>query len=91
MNATPRPWYMEELNPDEFDITTRQGGKTIAMVDCDAEECKANASLIVRAVNAHDALVEALKNARDLLIEKRILVPETAIKIKQAILLAEGK
>jgi hypothetical protein len=67
MSATPRPWLLDRatvyaLGPDGtnrmsafVDYYTRQGGT--------AEEACDNAELIVRAVNAHDELLEACKAA----------------------------
>lgn len=70
--ATPRPWL---IDPDpDFESMLILGPDEIIAADCcvvsmDAEKrsediCKANAALIVRAVNAHDALVAALLDAQ---------------------------
>jgi len=61
VSATPGPWYIEEHNPGEFDITSGEGGKIIAMADCEGKEAKANAHLIAAAPE----LLEALKLVRD--------------------------
>lgn len=69
--STPRPWSVDTrmLNDKEITIYCSAGydkcGKTIAKVDNDDNaEGVPNAWLIVRAVNNHDALVEALKAAQ---------------------------
>lgn len=67
---TPTPWHFEELEhrpdgcgyirheTDRFEISHHgDTGRT-------REENLANAALIVKAVNSHDALVNALQNAR---------------------------
>lgn len=61
-NATPRPWqlsnYLErEDYPFERLVTDGKGSKIASKVS------KQDAELIVRAVNAHDALVEILKQS----------------------------
>lgn len=69
---TPTPWTLELEDTTYSNCFEVQAeGKTIAHVeswngeDNDAqEEAEANAAFIVRAVNAHDNLVEALKNLR---------------------------
>jgi len=67
--ATARPWQVG--NPDRNDQATVKGGDG-SLVAVVAHECvlsrlpvmEANADLIVRAVNAHDALVAALRAMR---------------------------
>lgn len=63
---TPRPW---ETRPDEPATIVRHDGLVVAMAlrgsrDVPGEVALANAALIVRAVNAHDALVEAAEAHR---------------------------
>jgi hypothetical protein len=72
---TPTPWQVD--SGDELAIQSVEGGAQIATVlgpddflcrddDDDEvfeEECEANAAFIVRACNAHDDLVAALKSA----------------------------
>ena len=77
-NATPRPWvlHVSREDPDGFvDIvqepvfpayecvaTAWRHGRTLEK----GRPAKANAELIVRAVNQHEALLDALKAIRDL-------------------------
>lgn len=73
--ATPRPWcvgHSMERNYLYGDgahiacISSRENGFPI-YDDGSLNESEANAALIVKAVNSHDALVEALRAARDFL------------------------
>lgn len=64
--ATPRPWRVEENNgvshfivTDDFNEQESEG--YIVAQTRDSKESKANAELIVNAVNSHDELIEALK------------------------------
>ncbi len=72
--ATPRPWKHEPssltivrglITPEDVDAFHIQGptGQSIAYSHRGDEECAANADLIVRAVNAHDALVLVCEGA----------------------------
>jgi hypothetical protein len=76
---TPTPWHVANGShihdkPTEFDETGARIGDTpnrIAAIEYpygDAEGKAFNAEYIVRAVNCHDELVEALKRARDHMI-----------------------
>lgn len=68
---TPTPWTCKFLfqgshTPKRADIKGPPGHREVAavywhVVDSDHETAMANAEFIVRAVNAHDALVEALQ------------------------------
>lgn len=60
-NATERPWrYTSSVHHDSIFI--RSGEKVV----CDVwEENEANAALIVRAVNSHDALVGLVEDLRE--------------------------
>ena len=71
-NHTPGPWHItrrDDLTPEQPNIIfgpegTRRDGSSlapIATVNGDTEEDRANAELIVRAVNHHEELVELLK------------------------------
>ena len=66
-NATPRPWKLNEYTGEHKD------GYTI--FDCggflNMDEDKANARLIVKTVNCHDKLVEALKEIGETLKDGR--------------------
>ena len=65
--ATPRPWRAAKEN-DEFLVLPDAEGGTIASVFGDNQkEQKANASLIVKAVNNFDVLLEACKEAKRIL------------------------
>jgi hypothetical protein len=48
---TPGPWYVEERNPAEYDITTGEDGDDVALVRTDhfLDNGKANARLIAAA------------------------------------------
>lgn len=73
--ATPRPWRVHENGGDATWLTILQGAWDISHNDAEnpgvvasarysgmsPAENRANAELIVRAVNSHDQLVEALK------------------------------
>jgi len=94
---TPGPW---ELNPDIVETVEIIGpnGETIADVwniaKMLAGERDANAEFIVRACNAHDALVRALKDLKEDL-ENNGEIFKTDQKridiIQYALRLAEGK
>lgn len=77
--ATPRPWRVGEGSPDiPSQATIRTDGWDV--VHCFGEQSEANASLIVRAVNAYDAhraLVEAAKESLELL---RATIDQGALK-----------
>ena len=64
--ATPSgtPWILNKNNQfnNGYCIET-ENGRVLAEINRTDETDEANASLIVRAVNAHDALVEACKEA----------------------------
>lgn len=66
--STPRPWYaaLGYAAPRIYDsgnksliVTLERGGKVRAIL---SSEAHANAALIVKAVNAHDGLVMALRD-----------------------------
>ena len=65
--ATKRPWDVEFAATKTYDLIysgSRMDGTTIARVPWTGKpEDRANTDLIVKAVNAHDALVAALKSA----------------------------
>ena len=106
MEATPRPWHfdakseqiwspeglvaivkqrgpLEEVAPDKFDG-----------VDYRLPETDANGELIVRAVNSHDRLVEALEDAtawlRGVLPVASVLTPEFR-RMEAALAAARGE
>jgi hypothetical protein len=96
---TPRPWIYDATLPQFVysndatgSLIARCGGKGFEFVHRTNAECEANAQFIVRAVNAHDALLEALKAARDYLYDvgRDTDMAPTMDKIEVAINLAEG-
>jgi hypothetical protein len=66
VSHTPTPWaqnkYGEPVGPDGDNIRA----KGLALTNSD--EAQANTAFIVKAVNSHDALVEALRGARPILL-----------------------
>lgn len=92
MNSTPRPWTITKEKFRTFDnevhsnisIHTMIGEERIALLGQNKE---ANAELIVRAVNAHDELVEALKK----ILDPETMIEEKIIFAKQALAKAEGR
>ena len=68
--ATQRPWDLEIGATKSYDLIysgSRMDGVTIARVPWTGKsEDRANADLIVKAVNSHDALVAALEAAKTL-------------------------
>ena len=95
-NATPRPWKVSDL--DKFRIVADDNaGRYVAITYHDmlhnTEMNEANAQLIVKAVNCHDELVEALKlSYRSLTIDSD-MEKDFAVeikKIKQALAKAES-
>jgi len=75
--ATPRPWYRGKGADASYILSVGDGqlpNKRVAELyyGCTSrEERNANGDLIVCAVNSHDALVEALRRARELLARGR--------------------
>jgi uncharacterized protein (UPF0128 family) len=78
MSATPRPWklrhdsYGDEIwyGGNECGMYQIVGPESCYLAACDNEDdetramCRADAELIVRAVNAHDVLVKALERLK---------------------------
>jgi hypothetical protein len=67
---TPTPWRVESLGQNNFRIISEPAAKGLAMTALwvadlpnYADHSKADAAFIVRAANAHAALVAALENA----------------------------
>ena len=96
-NATPRPWHtrsgdcciriVEKSLPEGFSVT-------ICELSIGSFNFEANAKLIVKAVNCHDELVEALKEAHAMLenvgIEKGQYYGKAINKVDQALSKAES-
>jgi len=88
---TPTPWL---AGCDGYVIRVRPGttNEVIAEVNTIA-----NAEFIVRAVNSHDALLEAAKGAASYLAalpqypDRGVDVPKIRFELNRAIALAEGK
>ena len=101
--ATPRPWHVEQKDPgrdwriwpsDEGDLIAAvmnpyvdKQGNVIRELETNHAESEANAALIVRAVNSHDALVAAVQAAREEL-GKRLLSEAICAKLDAALALA---
>lgn len=96
--ATPRPWEIKLYHQDEINIVSCIDGQYRSIADIvgampiDME----NARLIVKAVNCHDELVEALKEAKKAINEQMascgesdILMAPMAV-IEQALAKAES-
>lgn len=68
MSHTPTPWiagkYGELRSPDGRQVEV-YGLQIAQVMSSPTEEDRANAALIVKAVNAHDDLVEALKRVTE--------------------------
>jgi hypothetical protein len=81
---TPTPWRASSSDPKAIRRKTRFIGAT---------EREEDTAFIVRAVNAHDDLVAALKEARDALVRApAIFMPSYTIgKIDTALAKAEGR
>jgi len=80
--ATPRPWVVEhDGESDErtyFPVITFEA-RNIAVVEAYYGDGAANAALIVRAVNAHDALVEDL----EYIVDAACLEPDELAKLAE--------
>ena len=85
MKHTPRPWNGKPTaTPWKMfnnEITDSKNYTIAITKNCGAEENQVNARLIVRAVNSHEALVEALED-----ILHKAIHAETAIDIEYGLL-----
>jgi len=97
MKHTPTPWHftkeVDEMGNPVWDITTDpvDDGWIIAHTLTQSKEDKANASFIVRAVNAHEALVEALEAALNMLDNGTKPSFQSLNKMNEALKLAKGE
>lgn len=103
MGATERPWgianadHRPNWRNGEYRIDANSvGGDSPFVANGDTPtECRANAELIVRAVNAHDGLVAACQTARLMLQEQKdrkwAYCPATLEKLESALAAVEGK
>ncbi len=70
MNATPRPWNAQyDDNGFYFIDAPGRPSPYIAATGGEGEADKANAALIVRAVNSHEALVDLARNVGGLSLD----------------------
>ncbi|CUW85647.1 hypothetical protein N5C66_03720 [Rhizobium pusense] len=89
---TPTPWFLNEAQ----DFVKGDGRHIAVLFDGTptsptVKERKSNAAFIVRACNAHDELLAALKAARDFHDWNESSVSATARQVVVAIAKAEGK
>lgn len=65
MPHTPVPWAIDPDTDDRWSIVDKPGGRWlsngIATIDYTGGNAEANAAFIVKAVNAHDEMVEVLR------------------------------
>ena len=89
-NHTPTPWALQERGAGGWSPATDADIYTCSSwVGTDAGD-RANAALIVRAVNAHEALVVAAQQALELLIGASALTPrDVRTALRAALALAE--
>lgn len=75
MEATPRPWVQHH-----DDISDGNGGYVATTHDGinDGRGNEANAELIVRAVNSHDKLVEAVRLLREAVVDGHLDLADLA-------------
>lgn len=70
---TPTPWKMEQWGENHFAVVSDNDGQNHAVMQdiyCYAPEKAANAAFIVRACNAHEALVRELQAMYDHMIDR---------------------
>lgn len=85
--ATPRPWAIEKVKGfDKKLVYCKINGANVYKSSVAGTD-EANAELIVRAVNAHQDLVEALK----MLVRRYDFQDDDQAQAEQAIAKAEGK
>lgn len=101
-NATPRPWKKHETEGKIY--ASIRGANNEMVADCGSRSdvtAQANSALIVQAVNSHDALIEACKEAftvigegmiDNCLTEEELPVWEALMtKLENALKLAKGE
>ena len=77
----PTPWFIDEdENGDRIIVDSLEGGLIIAR-----QPNEANAAFIVRAVNSHEELLEAMKNCLE--YDNKEIIKDT---LREAISRAEG-
>ena len=101
MEATARPWKIGPSHTNDWAIRETSPDNECVAITVEVspfEAAKANAELIVRAVNSHDQVVEALKLAAKYVNKmvaddvKMAIPPANALRvIELAIRQAEGK
>lgn len=89
--AAARPWQVVKLD-DNYYIQHGDGTKVNSghAVRTNCKEYKANAELIVRAVNSYDALLEACRESIAYLDEAKIKAPMLRSILESAINQAEA-
>lgn len=94
---TPTPWFISAKEQDGYCINSLADefnplvAETVDFVPCFGDDGKANADFIVRAVNSHEALVEACKHAFHYFNTKAPNFARTRKQLKDAIAEAEGR
>ena len=90
MEHSPTPWRVNVSALEYLEIRSDgENGQICGCGEVDSEIDQANAAFIVQAVNAHDALVEALEEARDYLPHHDD--PALTQKVDAALALAKGE
>lgn len=89
---TPLPWVSAPSSiSNQYVIGNEDWTKTVALVDSgNGDSCKANAALIVKAVNCHEELLAAVKNMYSA-IDNGHSLALTHVEYKELINKAEGK
>lgn len=86
MNHTPTPWDQQGRH-----VNTTHGVAPILSCNPEFPNAKANAEYIVRCVNAHDALVAALRDVLSLIPAMQYFDDPRIVSARAALALAEGK
>lgn len=89
--ATARPWDCNTTSKrDGFKYRfISSGAREIARIQVNSEVDEANAAVIVRAVNSHEALIEALEMFADMVDDDKILTTtENREELIQALTMA---
>ena len=90
---TPTPWDTNGfLSNDGIRIYHRQDEVAhLSDIGLDQDVLEAHAAFIIRAVNAHDDLLAALKEARNFVLATPFAAPTQLARIDAAIAKAEGR
>lgn len=68
--AMPRPWKMEDMG-DHWDLIAKKSNDWVARIHGGYDADEANANFILRAINNHDTLIEALKEAQHYILTRK--------------------